>query len=448
MSDGLSVLRRVYGLPDAGTPPADSPVEEAVLRQSAAALDALPARRPSPGVIDAVLAEAAAVEPEAASLAAVRYVYDLGPRPTGAGAEVALLEQSRDAVATLPTASPDDAAVDAVRAQAGAATVAPVLAVYGDAAAPEGPETVLLEQSRAALDALPRHRPSPSALAAVLAAAADASRPGASPASSPAARRAPDRAAAPAGRLARRRVALFAGASTLAAALVLAVVFARPDAALDLGSAEVAALAETDAAPSSASGSDALVESADEALASTPETEARAFASPVEGEIAAVVPRGPSPSAAPSLRAPASRAPARRAVPRSAARPTPSTADVAAVSAGVTASRQADREAIRPEAAAAFAAEADLAPAAEPVGAWDASGDVPGMALRLRQLRERNQGLAWDGPSEPFGVPSASSEAPADPGIRAVREGAPVPSARSRAQRDTAETSRETPRDR
>lgn len=180
MSDGLSVIRRAVGVPaPSGLTPEQASgaeaVEAAVLAQSLQALDALPREQPDAAVL-ARIADAAAAASELDALAAVRGACGLGP--VQHTAEGALLAQSVAALDALPAAAPSPEAERAVEAHAHEATFAPLHAASGGAEAldgPEasaGPEAAVLAQSLRALEALPSYAPSPEALAAVLARAA------------------------------------------------------------------------------------------------------------------------------------------------------------------------------------------------------------------------------------------------------------------------------------
>ena len=424
--DGLSVIRRVYGL-DATAPPAsgaaatgaalEEAAEEALLRQSRAALDALPRVAPPPAVLQAVEAEAArAADP---SLGAVRFVYGLGEEPAGAAAEVALLRQSRAAVETLPPASPPAARVEAVEGRAAEASVAPVLAAYGEAsplAEAASPEVAVLRQSRAALDALPRHEPSEAAMAAVLAAAATASGGASTPTHTPAADRPPV-----AGARTRRRTGAFAGVATLAVAVFAAVLMLRPDApTLQADLTADAPAPQADPAP----------------LAETP---------PADPAPAPPIATAPEPSA-PLVAAAPTPAPARRlpGLPPTARVPS---GPAASAPAPRTVSRSVPRAAAPPPAEAQLVAEravlddAEAAPA--PETDWEAGEDVRLLSLRLQKLRQQNKGLEWDTPSVAFGDSDPTVTGGATPGIQAVRAGAAPaarPPARARVRADRVRT--------
>ena len=399
----LGAVAYVYGL---GPQPADADVEVALLQQSREAVEALPVQSPS--------AEALA-SAERPDLAAVRHVYGMGPAPAGAEVEVAVLQQSRDAVDALPAQAPSEPAQSAVRDQARAATVAPVLAAYGEAEAPDASEIALLRQSASALDALPRHAPSDAALAAVMAAAAGAAGSAsaatagtAAPVRSRAADRAPADRAPVRRAQPRRRAGLFAGAATLAVALIAAIVLIQPgdnapalDAEADLAVAEEAAPAPAAVAP-------APVPAIAQAEP-TPAPPAPRYATPAPAEVfAAPTPRGPAPSPAPARSRPA---------------PQLASADLA---------READL------------ADAVAVPTAAPAEteAWEAGDDVRVLSMRLAQLREQTQGVEWDAPAVPFGAASPGAESLSEPGIQAVREGAPPASARARMRTDQTPTDR------
>ena len=425
MSDALTPLRQVYGLePDAraGSPehealrgmrevldahpsPVPSPeVVAAVLaraaerpdaltfeseRQAAAlapvldALDRVPRPRPSQAVVAHVLARAAQ---SAASLDAVRHVYAEGPAPpaeTPAAREVDMLSQSREAIqraiAGRPRVQPSTAAVDAVLARAAEAVSDP------DAIPVTSPvEAALIDQSLQALDRLPRLAPSAAARDAVLVAAATASAALATPALGPADRpaapgRTPARDRAPA--VARRRpVGMWAGASALVLAALVAVAVLPRGAAEPEPVAAAESIEEADDSPSLAS--------------PTPE------ASPEPVDEVAAAPTAPSGSALVASAAIASYVPV-------VERPTPAPAAPAPV-ASPTAP-------VRSSQAAAAAVPAPPS--------WEASDDVRALSLRLQELED--DALAWDEPAEAFGAPAARALT-ASPGLQSVRSGGPA----------------------
>lgn len=375
----FAALRGALGL----GPIVDS-AEAAVLTQSAAALDTLPAYTPEPQRIRAVEQEG-----ERATFAAVRATAG-GDYPATPEGDV--LRQSAAALAVLPSESPSDAVLAAVLARAADASVAPVLAAYGEGDASETGEAALLNQSRQALDALPRYAPSGDAIAAVLAAAA-VNQPSTAPVGSPAAtpRRAADRAAQP-NRQPRRRTGVWTGLATLAVAVIAAVVFLEPRASVP--DTETAAIA--DVQPLVAPAPTETIE---------------------EAETAVDAPTGTPPVAAvpePQV--------FRRTAPSG-----PSAEDIAPV--------VQRREAASAPAPAAASLIADAEPTPQATD-WDAGEDVRLLSLRLRQLREQNAGMEWDEPAVAFGAsgPSAGTT----PGVRSVREGAPAGAARMRSiQPDT-----------
>ena len=186
MPDGLSVIRRIAGLSvPAGPAPASGAdaVEAAVLTQSLQALDALPRVQPDDSVLAQIAARALDAS-EVDALSAVRGACGLGPaQPTVEGA---VLAQSLAAMDALPASLPTPEAEAAVSAHAKDATFAPLhsaLSASGDAEAVSGVEEGVLSQSLQVLDALPAYAPSPEALDAVLARAAQFQPPVESPAS-------------------------------------------------------------------------------------------------------------------------------------------------------------------------------------------------------------------------------------------------------------------------
>ena len=192
MSDALTPLRLAYGLETRGAA-APGHAEYELLRGTARALDAAlsqaaPPRRPTDAVLAAIRAAAAeATTLSAQALAAVRSVYGEGDEGGGA-VEVAVLQQSREAVehafAERPQRRPDAATLDAVLARAAEAVadevpadrpaLAPLAVALGGVGAPSA-ESAILGQSLDALARAPRHRPAPGALSAVLTFAASAS---------------------------------------------------------------------------------------------------------------------------------------------------------------------------------------------------------------------------------------------------------------------------------
>ena len=173
MSDGLSVIRRVYG-PDGQAPSAGADaIETAVLTQSIDALGALPTYAPDADVLARICARAAEAS-DVEALAAVRGALGLGPMQATVEGEV--LRQAVDALATLPRVAPAPEAVAAVEARAEEASLAPIRAASGESdEVASGPEVEILRQSLLALDTLPRTGPSEEALAAVMARAQEAS---------------------------------------------------------------------------------------------------------------------------------------------------------------------------------------------------------------------------------------------------------------------------------
>ncbi|WP_412060885.1 hypothetical protein [Rubrivirga sp. IMCC45206] len=103
------------------------------------------------------------------ALLPIRHVYDVEPAHAApSGVESAVLGEMRDLLATGPTHAPSDAALSAVLARAAEATGLPSPPLEARSAA----EAALFDQSRAALDRLPRSRPEPEGVAAVEAFAA------------------------------------------------------------------------------------------------------------------------------------------------------------------------------------------------------------------------------------------------------------------------------------
>ena len=372
--------------------PASSPVEAALLDQSAQALDRLPRLRPDAHVIAAIEARAAGAT---ASLAPVRALYLDGP--VAESAEAAVLAQSRAAIertlATRPQPRPSADAVAAILARAAEASglePEPVLEV----SAVEG---AVFAQSLRALDRLPRPRPSVATLDAVRLAAVTA---GAAPLRDSRPATSPDRAPT---RPDRRRTSVGVWASigtALVAALVLLVV-------LPLGGAPeaepvaVAALADvTDAetpqpvAPSNEAPAEPLVE---------------------ESPVSQSVPSALSAAATLPGVAPA----AQRAI-REASTPSPSPPTAA------------------PQVASAQPTTRPTPSAARPTPSWDTPDDVRALSLRLQEIDEADA-LAWDdAPAETFGVPGVSSTGSA-PGLQSVRAGTP---ARARFRSDSSSTQR------
>ncbi|MEM1054946.1 MAG: hypothetical protein AAGI52_05425 [Bacteroidota bacterium] len=349
--------------------------EGELLRQSVAALNALPAYSPSDDALAAVFARAEA-ESSAPILAA------FGDAPSDESPEAVLLAQSVAALDSLPSYAPSEDTLAAVLAHAHAASVAPVLAAYGEAEMEATPEMALLTQSREALDTLPSYAPGGEALAAVLAAAAVHTSGGASARPR---RRATDRGAVVSG-----RTGVWAGMATLAVAVIAAVVFLRPPAEL------------APAQPETVEEVPAEVGSFAEAALALPET---------DPDAAGVAP--------PVVATPEQQIPVRRA-PRG-----PSAEGVTPV---------VERRA--PDPVASAPAQADLVAEAdddltEAATNWDAGDDLRLLSLRLRQLREQNEGVGWDTPSVAFGD-AGSDPAGTTPGVQAVREGPPAGAIRMR----------------
>ncbi|MEL6616585.1 MAG: hypothetical protein AAFQ43_12655, partial [Bacteroidota bacterium] len=323
--------------------------------------------------------------------------------------EVELLRQSAAALSTLPPQAPSPEAQEAVAVHAAEASAAPVLAAYGEASGVESPEVALLAASRQALDTLPRHAPSATAVAAVLAAAAEASgaavpagaAAGAAGASRPR-RRAADRGVATSARP-RTRIGALAGLSTLAVAILAGILFLRSGDSL-APEADLAALAEPtqEASAADAAPSEPLVQ-----VAPDPE---------------------PTPEAAPPAAPPPF---VSRTAPRG-----PSAEGFAPVAAQRAPAPAPTRQRSAPEAESAFMADAVPAEALtaasgdEAATDWEAGEDIRLLSLRLRQLREENAGLEWGEPAVPLGQSAPTTGT--TPGVQAVREGAPTGRVRAR----------------
>jgi hypothetical protein len=437
MSDALLPLRHAYGM-EAPQPrdgaravPAAGLVETDLLQQSRALLDALPRVAPEAQVLDEVLNEARrqsaeALRPLAAIAAAYEVPMDEG-LVMGSLAEAASHQEMRGVLDRWQAAhrwSPETEVLETVLTQAEMATrlappadgpvgeegLLPLAAAYGlptlraaDSAAPHA-ETSLLRSTRAALDALPREQPSGDVLAAVLARAEATTlgRP---------ARRMPDRAAADrsASRQAapRRRVGLWAGAASLAGALVLALALLPTEQPGTLGAPS---LVTVEAPPPQDRGG-SLVETPAAAMA--PSGTPAAAMQPL-------VAFAPTPGAAPAGRV---------------ARPSfeaGTRGEAALVPASV---KNTTRPAAEPQ---AVASALDAAPSPRPAEeSWDLPNDHRVLSLRLQEIRRANEGLAWDAPAEAFGAPAPRS-ATASPGIQVVREGAAP--ARARLYRDSTRT--------
>ena len=380
---GLAPLALAAGL-GAGVADA-SGAEGALLAQTFSALDAVPRRRPSADVLDAVRAAAAEASAATDGLAAVRSVYDEGSAVVSVEADV--LRSTRHvverALASRPQPRPSAAAVDAVLARAAESAPAeapvedPALAPLAVAAglpvaaafAPStNVESVLLAQTLDALDRLPRSQPPADALDKAL--AQIASRPGS-------ARRAADRSPAPAARH-RTPVGVWAGAAGLVLIALVAVLTFPTASRLDA--------ADTEAAPAEAVVADATP------LAAPPPEPAD------EGAADGEVPATPPPSAPPALVAAATPTAAPAAAPVQAARPAQAQTRLATATT-------ADR------------------PSAPPT--WEADDDLRALSLRLQELDRETGGLVWDEPAETFAMPAVGPTSAFTPGVRAVREGAP-----------------------
>ena len=356
---------------------AESPVEAAVLDQSLQVLDR--AERPAPraDVLEAVLAFAAN---HSDALAAVRRVY-VG-EPGGDAVEVAVLEQTRDALdrafASRPQPRPSADVVDAVLARAAEASALEVTPALEGAPV----EAALLAQSYLALDRLPRSSASPAVLDAVRVAAATATAESA-PATAPAAVPTP---MLPSSRPSRWGAGWWAGAGALVLAAVVAVV-ALPQGGAGDATPEIAAVAVAETEPAEEFGQDAATP-----IDTRQDTDLEA----------PVAPSAPGPavaSAAISGFIPVAESVARRPAPRTA--------------------RSAEPPAVTqaPSAAAAVAASAP---------AWDTPDDVRALSMRLEEL-DLEDAFDWEEPAETFGVPAARART-SSPGVQAVRDGAaPLP---------------------
>ncbi len=340
MHDELNALRHVYGEEPAAPLGPEDETEAAQLAALKAALDALPSQRPAPAALEAVLS-AAAEAPEA-SLAPVRTVYDADPVPL-----------------TTPEAKAEAAAFAEVKV---------------------------------ALDALPRQRPAPSLVDAVVSAAAAPTRSRPTPVVA-AANRAADRPAV--GRSGARRGAVVA--LSAAFALVLAVgVGLWPD-------GEV-------------SGPPAVAEQAIPSGEGAPDAPVLADAVPVGAATA-------EPTA--STAAPAGVAPPTARARRSA--PAVSASAASAPAAGSAASGFQTVSARRAAAAEAAPAEADevtepasLAEAdevtepaslAEALPLADGDEELQVLYLRVQEMQAGQVGVGWDGPAVSLGAAPDSTPA-------------------------------------
>ncbi|HYE95712.1 MAG TPA: hypothetical protein VD962_05850 [Rubricoccaceae bacterium] len=249
-------------------------------------------------------------------------------------------------------------------------------------------EYELLRTTKAALDRLPRERPDPSVIEALVREAGRAAPAPAGPIPGPVpvVRRAADRAAAPPPREARRRWVPLA----LAAAFLAAV--AVPTFWLTQGTDDAVEVTEDRATPA-------------EQAAPTPAAPPAAVEPELLAE-ATPVPTTPAPEAA------------GRVTPRG---PSPSE-PIQWASAAPT---------VRRERAAAGGALAATAEATAPTAAdWEVGEDLRMLSLRLQTLEEQagqSGGLAWDETPTPFGSADASADRALDDGIQAVRAGAPPP---------------------
>ncbi|HLA64415.1 MAG TPA: hypothetical protein VK610_08290 [Rhodothermales bacterium] len=437
-TSAFAPLLAAYGEAEAPQPGTPAHAEYTLLagtQQAVAA--ALPVEAPPEGVLAAVRAAARAASssadatvPFAGLLAA--YGEAEAPAPgTPAYAEYVLLAGTQQALAAaLPTEAPPEGVLAAVRDAARAATLAPLLAAYGEGDAPaEGAEYALLASMREALEGLPRPTPPADTLAAVRAAAARAV-PAAVPAAVPdraPARRA-DRGAAPG-----RRRALPANWPTYATAAFAVFLFVSAG-LLQFGRSADSAIEETTLAAAEAPTAPPPAAAAPLVAAPTPDLVADAAPPPATTRDAS------QPTAAPArVQMPgftpfaADDAPRTTSAPRatSASRDGMSGAGRAEVAAAPPASPPPPPAPVassrRPPAVGLAAAEtaatgtAGLAgPPATPA-TWEADTDVRLLSLRLQALREQSEGLAWDAAPAPLG--SASSSAGATPGVQAVRAG-------------------------
>lgn len=300
MSRALNPIRQLYSVePD--PPPTESPPtpaeasEREALRPVREALDRLSPRSPEPALTDAVVALALRVRDEAEAT-----------RPL------------REALNALPPQRPEPSLTDAVVAMAMTvredAQLAGVRALYEpESAAPQGRaaiEAAALRPVRDALDAMPKQRPKPSVIDAVVAAARPAVAASAATRStatrSTAAAAAPDRGAR---RSSRRRVGT---RTAIGSALVLMLAAAltlwprqavSPDATLAANAPTEAngsagAMLDSAEAPESGPEPDAI-----EALPSDPIAEATPPPASSDASASAATPQAASPQAAPSLAA-------------------------------------------------------------------------------------------------------------------------------------------------
>lgn len=414
-----AVLARAAEASGLEAPPvlAAGPVEAALVDQSLDALDRLPHSSPTPAVLDAVRAFAAAAATTAAaqpasadaSLAPIRSVYEGAPVPapgTAGAAEAALLTSTVTALdaalsAARPRLRPASRAVDAVLARAAEATelsALPTLSVDDPALRPlaglpesglsvqTGVEAAVLRQSLDALDRLPRPAPAPAALDAVRAFAATAAhRPAAT-----GARPSPPLGRAPLGALlASRGRSAWAGAGALLAAAVVAVVLLPGTGADD--DLPSPAVAVVQAPP--------VAEEVAEAV------EAASDVAPGEEDLAPLASAAPAAASSGATASSGEVAPAvsRRAVPG------PTVVDPPVERAVAQSTRQ-DRP--------AEPSSGEVAPA------WDGPSDLRVLSLRLEEMGREAEGLTWDVPVEAFGAPTAASGLARTPGLQSVRAGA------------------------
>jgi hypothetical protein len=129
---------------------------------------------------------------------------------------------------------------------------------------------------------------------------------------------------------------------------------------------------------------------------------------------------------APALAAPPTVAPARRSLDaadapgaaRAGRDDAPAAPPAEPAAPGAEAGRAVSDALAAREAAQAAPREAEGPP---PASAWEAGEDVRLLSLRLQQIVETNEGLAWDEPPVPFGAAGAVTDAPTE-GIRMVRD--------------------------
>lgn len=405
-SSELASVRAVMAGDDA-----DDSTETALLRTTWDAVT----RTKRPGAPASALAavEAAARDLAAQSdLAPLRAVLAGAPVAGAGAAEAELLRTTLAALDGLPRMSPPADAVVAATAAAGRAARAsglgPLRAALAGDADSHDPETRLLDTTWQAVERAPREGPPLSAVQAVLV-AAHAAVPAPLREAHAAAARAADRPAA-------RRSSSFYGFAYLTAALALAGLVS-----VSLwmtangprgGEIFVAELDESPSAAPLAGEAEGMVANAEPLAAAGP------LAAPLPAT-PALAPAGAAPARPIALQEPRDATPASRerlaALPPAAPPPPPPQA-----AGRVDAIRADFARPVQPTASqvglvgneAAVSPGAGLAGAPSVAPAWEAGTDVRMLSLRLKSLQDQSAGVSWDEPPAQLGAAETGAGVP------------------------------------